>query len=95
MIAFWGRYEEILSYVVSVDFIFFGLTALCLFRLRRRDKTTGFRVPGHPFTTVLFVAICWIVVVNTIYRYPENTLIGLGILLAGIPAYLFWKWRNG
>ncbi len=95
VIAFWGRYEEILSYVVSVDFIFFGLTALCLFRLRRRDKTTGFRVPGHPFTTVLFVAICWIVVVNTIYRYPENTLIGLGILLAGIPAYLFWKWRNG
>jgi APA family basic amino acid/polyamine antiporter len=95
VIAFWGRYEEILSYVVSVDFIFFGLTALCLFRLRRQDKAGGIRVLGHPFTTMLFVAICWIVVANTIYRYPANTLIGLGILLAGIPAYLFWKWRNG
>lgn len=95
VIAFWGRYEEILSYVVSVDFIFFGLTALCLFRLRRNEKIAKIRVPGHPFTTVFFVAVCWIVVVNTIYRYPENTLIGLGILLAGIPAYLFWKWKNG
>lgn len=93
VIAFWGRYEQILSYVVSVDFIFFGLTALCLFRLRRGNRT-GLRVPGHPVTTVLFVAICWIVVANTVYREPENTLIGLGILLAGIPAYLFWRWRN-
>jgi APA family basic amino acid/polyamine antiporter len=95
VIALWGRYEQILNYVVSVDFIFFGLTALCLFRLRRADQASSIRVPGHPLTTILFVAVCWIVVANTIYRYPENTLIGLAILLAGIPAYLFWKWRDG
>jgi basic amino acid/polyamine antiporter, APA family len=97
-IALWGRYEQILNYVVSVDFIFFGLTATCIFVLRRKNKSPhpgGIRVPGHPITTALFVAICWIVVINTVYRYPENTLIGLGILLAGIPAYFFWKWRNG
>jgi hypothetical protein len=34
------------------------------------------------------------VVINTVYKYPENTLIGLAILLAGIPAYLFWRGRN-
>jgi hypothetical protein len=34
------------------------------------------------------------VVINTVYRYPENTLIGIGILLAGIPAYLFWRSRS-
>jgi hypothetical protein len=51
-------------------------------------------VPGHPVTTALFVAICWLVVINTVYRYPGNTLIGLGILLAGIPAFYFWRWRN-
>lgn len=94
LIALWGRYEQILNYVVSVDFIFFGLTALCLFRLRREKETSGIRVPGHPITTGLFVAVSWIVVANTIYRYPENTLIGLAILLAGMPAYLFWKWRS-
>jgi len=101
VIARSGRYDQILNYVVSTDFIFFGLTACCIFVFRRRDsKGQGIRsergvtVPGHPVTTALFVAVCWLVVINTIYRYPKNTLIGMAILLAGIPAYLFWRWRN-
>jgi APA family basic amino acid/polyamine antiporter len=100
-IAFWGKYEQILNYVVSVDFIFFGATAACIFIFRRRSKvmTSGksnsfARVPGHPLTTALFVAVCWLVVINTIYKYPENTLIGLVILLAGIPAFYFWRAKN-
>ena len=101
-ITLWGRYEQILNYVVSVDFIFFGATALCIFVFRRRKKaadgqaTDGVRrsIPGHPVTTALFVVICWLVVINTVYRYPGNTLIGLAILLAGIPAFFFWRWRN-
>jgi APA family basic amino acid/polyamine antiporter len=36
VIALWGSYEQILNYVVSVDFIFFGLTATCIFLLRRK-----------------------------------------------------------
>jgi hypothetical protein len=52
------------------------------------------RIPGHPLTTILFTAICWLVVINTVYRYPENTLIGVGLLLVGIPVFLFWHWRN-
>ncbi|MFN2532239.1 MAG: APC family permease [Pyrinomonadaceae bacterium] len=93
IIALAGAYEQILNYVVSMDFIFFGLTACCIFVFRRRGAGGGafVKVPGHPITTLLFVAICWLVVINTIYRYPNNTLIGLAILLAGIPAYLFWN----
>jgi APA family basic amino acid/polyamine antiporter len=103
VIALSGRYEQILNYVVSVDFIFFGATATCIFVFRRRKTATvqatgsGRRlasVPGHPVTTALFVAVCWLVVINTVYRYPENTLIGLIILLAGIPVFFFWRRRN-
>ena len=102
-IALWGGYEQILNYVVSMDFIFFGLTACCIFVFRRQrvpvevdedDNARIMRVPGHPFTTLLFVAACWLVVINTIYKYPSNTLIGMAILIAGIPAYMFWRWRN-
>ena len=106
-ITFWGRYEQILNYVVSVDFIFFGLTATCIFVFRKRQKVATehseyreyhrggiIAVPGHPITTILFVAVCWLVVINTVYKYPGNTLIGLAILLAGIPAFFFWRWRN-
>ena len=40
------------------------------------------------------VGVGWLVVINTVYKYPENTLIGLAILIAGIPAYFFWRRRN-
>jgi len=95
VIALAGTYERILNYVVSVDTIFFGLTACCIFVFRKREPASVVnRVPGHPVTTLLFIAVCWLVVINTVYRYPENTLIGIAILVAGIPAYLFWRWRS-
>ncbi len=91
VIALSGTYEQILSYVVSIDFIFFGLTGLALFVFRRRDAAAAsFRTPGHPFTTAVFVVSCWIVVLGTIAKSPLNSAIGIGILFAGLFAYLFW-----
>jgi len=100
VIATSGRYEQILNYVVAMDFLFFGLTASCLFVFRRRgrrlkpEQAAGYRVPGHPLTTAVFIAACWLVVANTIYRYPENTLIGMAILLLGLPVYALWHIRQ-
>jgi basic amino acid/polyamine antiporter, APA family len=100
VIALTGRYEQILNYVVSADFIFYGLTAACIFLFRRRSRQLnnieqeGFKIPGHPWTTAFFVLACWIIVITTIYSYPTNSLIGIGIMLLGIPVYLFWRWRN-
>jgi len=99
VIALSGRYDQILSYVVSMDFLFFGLTAASIFVFRRRaGKAAGrersaalSRVPGHPLTTALFVAVSLLVVVNTIAKYPRNTAIGFGILVAGIPVYFAWS----
>ncbi len=97
VIALSGRYEQILNYVIPMDFLFFGLTATTIFVFRRRaaqgamNTSQGYRVPGHPVSTALFVAVCWWVVGNTIYRYPKNSLIGFALLLAGIPVYWFWS----
>lgn len=96
VIALSGRYEQILNYVISSDFIFFGLTAAALFVLRRRERPgerIGYLVPGHPYTTTLFVAACALIVLGTVYSHPKESLIGWLILASGIPAY-FW-WRRG
>jgi APA family basic amino acid/polyamine antiporter len=93
VIAFWGRYEQILNYVVSMDFIFFGLTACCIFVFRKREGLKSLRTPGHPLTTILFIAACWLVVINTVVHYPGDTLKGMVILAAGVPAYFFWSRR--
>jgi basic amino acid/polyamine antiporter, APA family len=93
-----GHYDAILVYVESVDGLFFGLSALALFVLRKRAKAArmevAFRAPGHPWTTVLFVAAYWLVVANSFYRYRQNALIVLGILLAGVPLYFYWSWNG-
>jgi APA family basic amino acid/polyamine antiporter len=95
VIALSGRYEQILNYVISVDFISFGLTAAALFVFRRRDSSSHalYLTPGHPYTTAVFVAACAAIVITTIATFPANSAIGLIILLAGIPVYLYWS-RN-
>ncbi|HEX8197390.1 MAG TPA: amino acid permease [Pyrinomonadaceae bacterium] len=109
IIALSGKYEQILNYVVSIDFIWFGLTAASLFVFRSRATrsnkpethenientgTTYNRVPGHPFTTALFIAACALIVFSTFYNYPSNSVIGLIIVIAGIPVYFFWRRRS-
>jgi basic amino acid/polyamine antiporter, APA family len=95
VIALSGRYEQILNYVVSVDFIAMGLTASALFVFRRRGEAGSFRTPGHPWTTLFFVLSCWAVVASAIYGHPGDTVIGLALMAAGLPAYFFWRGRKG
>ena len=76
-----------------------GLTALALLVFRRRDETShneqAFRVPGHPVTTLLFVAGAWTMVATTVYRFPADTLAGIGLLVIGVPIYYLWHRRSG
>ena len=98
-IALIGKYEQILNYEVSVDFILFASVAMALFVLRRREGdlvSAGiYRVPGHPYTTALFAASCVAIVASTVWSNPQNSAIGLGILLTGIPVYWYWSRRAG
>ena len=96
-IALLGQYEQILNYEVSVDFILFAMVAASLFVFRRRERRASgdgiYRVPGHPYTTALFVLACVAILASTIWSNPANTVIGWLILLTGIPVYLSWSRR--
>jgi APA family basic amino acid/polyamine antiporter len=95
VIALSGTYGQILSYVVSVDFIWFGLTGAALFVFRKRDPGgAGFNAPGHPLTTGLFVLACALIVIATVASNPVNSGIGFLILAAGVPACRHWQRRN-
>jgi basic amino acid/polyamine antiporter, APA family len=84
-----NTYDELLSYTVFADWLFFGLTAGALFILRRREPSPGgtLRAPGHPFTTSLFVVVAIGVVVNSFAVFPAQSLIGTGILLLAAGTY--------
>jgi APA family basic amino acid/polyamine antiporter len=70
------------------------MTAASLFILRREQigsDTVTYRVPGHPFTTMLFVLSCAAIVLSAIIASPRNSTIALCIMLAGLPVYYFWR----
>ena len=87
-----SRFEQILNYVVSVDVVFFALTAVCVFVFRKRRAANAdvFRIPLHPFTTIFFIAACCVITFSLIYKFPLNSAISFGIMLAGVPAYFVW-----
>jgi len=94
VIACSGTYGQILNFEVTVDFIFFGMTAASLFILRRRQvgsDSATYRVPGHPFTTILFVLSCAGIVGSAIVASPLNSAIALCIMLAALPVYYYWS----
>jgi APA family basic amino acid/polyamine antiporter len=98
-LALTGAYNRILVYVVAINFLFFGLSASCLFVLRRREAQqggsgaeAGFRAPGHPWTTALFILACAVVVAASFQSDPVASLIGYGFLVLGVPVY--WLQRR-
>jgi basic amino acid/polyamine antiporter, APA family len=94
VIACSGTYGEILNFEVTVDFVFFGMTAAALFILRSEgigSDSVTYRVPGHPVTTILFVLSCAAIVASAIISSPWNSAIALCIMLAGLPVYYFWR----
>src|SRR5215472_9575938 len=98
LIALTGTYAQVVNYVVAMDSLFFGLTAVSLLVLRRDSSSNSaaidYRVPGHPWTTLLFIAAEWLVVLSTFARDPLRSFIGLAVALAGLPVYFFWQTRN-
>jgi APA family basic amino acid/polyamine antiporter len=93
LILFWGTFESLISYVVFIDWIFFGLTGACVFVLRRKKPAAErpYRTLGYPITPAIFVGIAAWFVVNTLLQKPAQAWAGLAFLGAGVPIYFFWK----
>jgi APA family basic amino acid/polyamine antiporter len=91
-----GTFQQLLTYVVFVGWIFYGLGAACVFVLRRKQPTVErpFRVPGYPVTPLAFIVAAGALVANTIATQPVRAAIGIGIVLLGVPVFFFWKGRR-
>jgi len=92
-----GTYGQLLDYVVFGDWIFFGLIVATIFGYRRRDANSPYapsqtyRAPGYPLLPALFVITAAFVVASVIWSNPRNAILGVILIAAGIPAFLFWR----
>ncbi len=91
-----GTYQQILTSVGFVGQLFMALTVLGLVVLRRREPhlPRPFRVPGYPVVPLLYVAILAWYLANLLMNRLLPSLIGIGIVLAGVPFYLYWSRRK-
>ncbi|MDQ3256992.1 MAG: amino acid permease [Acidobacteriota bacterium] len=97
ILAVTGTFEQLLTYVVFIGWIFYALAAASIFVYRRRmpEAERPYRVPGYPLTPLLFIVAAAALAFNTIATQPARAGIGLGIVLLGAPAYLIWRPRKG
>ena len=96
VLAITGTFEQLLTYVVFIGWIFYalGAAAVIALRIKRPDAVRPFKVPGYPLTPILFVLAASVIVGNTIVSQPKQAAIGIAVVLAGAPAYLIWQRRR-
>jgi basic amino acid/polyamine antiporter, APA family len=96
VLALTGTFEQLLTYVVFIGWIFYalGAAAVIALRIKRPDAARPFRVPFYPLTPILFVLAAAVIVVNTMVSQPRQAMIGIAVVLAGAPAYFIWRGRQ-
>ncbi len=92
-----GTFEQLFTYVVFGQWIFFGLTvgAVLILRKKRPDIARPYRTWGYPLTPILFILAALFISLSSLMNQFRNALTGLVIILLGVPAYFFWKKRTG
>lgn len=90
-----GQYDRLYTYVVFAQFLFYALMCGAVIRLRRRraDLPRPYRAWGYPVTPLLFIGFAVWLVVNTIREDPLDSAVGAGLILAGLPVYLYFRQR--
>ena len=91
-----GTYTRLYTFVVFAAVLFYALAGAAVIVLRRTRPAwvRPYRTWGYPVTPILYVAVCAIVLVNTLWSQPRESGIGLLILVIGMPAYFYWRRRR-
>ncbi|HWB82698.1 MAG TPA: amino acid permease [Bryobacteraceae bacterium] len=91
-----GRYEQLFTYVIFASWIVYGMTtaAVIVLRFKRPDLSRPYRTTGYPFVPVLFVAAATAIVISTLFDSPRESLMGIILILLGLPFYFYWKHRR-
>ena len=91
-----GSYVEIMGYIAFVIHFFVSLAVLAVIvlRIREPDLPRPYKVWGYPFTPVAFLLISAVYLFNLIVTKPVSVVIGVGIVLAGVPFFYYWGRKN-
>lgn len=88
-----GTFDQLFTYVIFAGWIFYALGAAGIFILRKRSPGVrrAYRVPFYPVVPLLFVVVATWFVVNTLIEQTADSMVGVLLLVAGVPFYRYWE----
>jgi basic amino acid/polyamine antiporter, APA family len=88
-----GTYEQLFTFVIFAQWLFYALTGLAVIVLRRKrpELSRPYRVFAYPFVPALFVLTAVWFILNTLVERPFEAGMGSLLVALGVPVYLLWK----
>jgi basic amino acid/polyamine antiporter, APA family len=96
LLSWSGTYRQLFTDVIFAAWLFYGLTVAAVIVLRKTKPHLNrpFLVPAFPWVPMLFCAAAMGIVVSTIVKSPTRSLVGIALLMTGVPLFLFFRWRS-
>lgn len=96
ILIFSGSFDLLTDLVIIAGFIFYGLIVLgvIILRKRKKDLDRPYKTLGYPVVPWLFVLFCVVLLLTSFFESPAKSLMGILLVLSGLPFYYYWK-RNG
>ena len=88
-----GRYEQLYTMVIFPSWILYAMATASVIVLRRTrpNMQRPYKTIGYPVVPVLFVLVAIALIISTLFNSPRESVLGLGIIAAGVPFYRRWR----
>ena len=86
-----GTFDQLTNSVVFASWVFYALNAFSLFYFRRKLPAPAYRTPAFPWPPIIFIACALLLIGNTLWTMPKESLAGLSLIAAGIPVYFLFR----
>lgn len=92
-LALSGTFDQLTDYVVFSAWIFYAMVTGVVFVLRKRmpDAPRAYKTIGYPVLPAVFIILGILLLLNTVWTMPKESSIGLGIILSGLPVFMYFK----
>lgn len=93
VLALSGTFDQLTDCLLFASWIFYGLVTSAVFVLRRKmpEANRPYKTFGYPIIPLVFVSVALWLIINTLYTKRVESLVGLGLILIGIPLYLYYR----
>lgn len=93
VLALSGTFDQLTDCLLFASWIFYGLTTSSVFVLRRKfpNADRPYKTLGYPLVPLVFVLVAIWLIFNTLFAKPVESVVGLGLIVIGLPLYFYFK----